>query len=127
MLRNFFKIAYRNLFRYKYYTIINILSFSLGLSAFIFVALYTQKERSFDSFHSKSDRIYRIVNIYNNDSTINKYATNPFPLSKALLKEYPTMIEQAVRVFNFQNNFHLAEYHDKHFNEKNFYYTDPRS
>ncbi len=124
MLRNFLKIAYRNLFKYKYYAIINIFSFSIGLTAFIFANLYSQNERSYDSYHSKANRIYRIINVYEKDSTLNKYATNPFPLAGALLKEFPDLVEQSVRLFNFQNNSHLVEYHDKHFNEKNFYYTD---
>ena len=124
MLRNFLKIAYRNLFKYKYYSIINIFSFSIGLTAFIFANIYNQKEHSYDTFHSKADRIYRVANVYEKDSTLNEYATNPFPLAGALLKEFPDQIEKTVRLFNFQNNSHLVKYHDKHFNEKNFFYTD---
>jgi len=124
MLRNFLKIAYRNLFKYKYYAIINIFSFSIGLTAFIFSNIYTQNERTYDSFHTKANKIFRIVNVYEKDNTINKYATNSFPLAGAITKEFPDFVEQSVRLFNFQNNSHLVEYHDKHFNEKNFYYTD---
>jgi len=125
MLRNFLKIAYRNLFKYKYYSIINIFGFAIGISVFAITYLYTLDELSYDDFHEKSERIYRIARVYEKDSTLNQYATNPFPLAKALLKEYPNYIKDAVRIFNFENNFHLAEYHDKHFNEKNFYYSDP--
>jgi putative ABC transport system permease protein len=125
MLRNFLKIAYRNLFKYKYYSIINVLGFAIGISVFAITWLYAIDELSYDDFHEKSDRIYRIARVYEKDSTLNKYATTPFPLAKALLKEFPNYIDEAVRVFNFENNFHLVEYHDKHFNEKNFYYADP--
>ena len=125
MLRNFLKIAYRNLFKYKYYSVINIFGFAIGISVFAITYLYTLDELSYDDFHEKSDRIYRLARVYEKDSTLNLYATNPFPLAKTLLKEYPNYIKEAVRVFNFENNFHLVEYHDKHFNEKNFYYTDP--
>jgi putative ABC transport system permease protein len=124
MLKNFLKIAYRNLFKYKYYSLINIIGFSIGLAAYIFANLYAQNEHSFDNFHSKSNRIFRIANVYEKDSTLNEYATNPFPLSKALMNEFPDFVEESVRLFNFETNFHLVEYHNKHFNEKNFFYTD---
>ena len=52
-------------------------------------------------------------------------ATSPFPLAAALKKEFPEQVEKVARIFNFQNNFHLVEYHDKHFNERNFFYVDP--
>ncbi len=125
MLKNFLKIAYRNLFKYKYYSIINILGFAIGLSGFAITWLFAIDELSYDAFHSKSERIFRLAQVYEKDSTLNKYATTPFPLAKKLLSEFPNYIDDAVRIFNFENNFHLVEYHDKHFNEKNFYYSDP--
>ncbi|MBN1250622.1 MAG: ABC transporter permease [Bacteroidales bacterium] len=124
MLKNFLKIAYRNLFRYKFYSIINILGFSIGLSAFLLAYIYTCNSLSFDKFHHKSNRIYRIANIYEKDSTLNKYATTPFPLSKSLLNEYPEFIESSFRIFNFQEPFQLVEYNNRNFNEKNFFFAD---
>ncbi|MFN8254694.1 MAG: ABC transporter permease [Bacteroidales bacterium] len=124
MLINFLKIAYRNLFKYKYYTLLNITGFAIGLAVVIFVGVYAARERSYDKFHKNAGRIYRIINTYEKDSTLNRYAANPFPLAKTLALEYPGIIESTVRLFNFQNNFHLVEYRDKHFNEKNFFYTD---
>ncbi|MDF1546952.1 MAG: ABC transporter permease [Bacteroidales bacterium] len=125
MLKNFLKIAYRNLFKYKYYSIINILGFAIGISTFAIASIFSVEELSYDSFHNKAERIYRIANVYEKDSTLNKYATSPFPLGNALKNEYPQFIQNVVRIFNFQNNYHLVEYHDKHYNEKNFFYADP--
>ncbi len=124
MLKSFLKIAYRNFFRYKYYSIINILSFAIGLAVFATAYLYAIDELSYDKLNKKHDRIYRIANVYEKDSTKNSYATNPFPLSKAIKNEFPEIIESSCRIFNFQNNYHLIEYHDKHFTEKNFFYVD---
>ena len=124
MLYNFLKIAFRNLFKYKYYSIVNILSFSIGLAIFATAYMYALDQLSYDRFNKKSDRIYRIVNVYEKDSTKNSYAVNPFPMAAALMKEFPQEIENACRVFNFQNNYHMVEYNGKRFNEKNFFYAD---
>jgi len=124
MLKNFLKIAYRNLFRYKFYSIINILSLSIGLSVFLLAYLYAHINLSFDKFHHNSENIYRVTTIYEKDSTLNKYATTPFPLAKSIIKEYPKYIKSYVRIFNFQKDFHLVEYNEKRYNEKNFFYAD---
>ena len=62
MIRNFFTIAWRNLMRNKIYAFINIAGLSLGLTCAILIILYTKDEVSYDKFHPKGDRIYRIVN-----------------------------------------------------------------
>lgn len=124
MLKNFLKIAYRNLFKYKYYSIINVLGFALGISAFAIAYIYAIEELSYDSYLKNSDRICRITQQYEKDSTLNDYATTPFPLASALKQEFKAEIKEVARLFNFQNNFHLIEYNDKHFNEKYFYYAD---
>lgn len=124
MLKNFLKIAYRNLFKYKYYSLINILGFAIGLAVFASAFLYAINELSYDKFHKNADRIYRIANVYEKDSTRNAYAGNPFPMARALNEEYPQYIENSCRIFNFQNYNHLVLYHDKIFTEKNFFYVD---
>ena len=60
MLRNYLKIAWRNLIRNKFYSLINILGLSTGIACFMLVALFIQDELVYDQFHSKKDRIYRI-------------------------------------------------------------------
>ena len=55
MLRNMFKIAWRNAIRQKQFTLLNILGLSIGVTACLLIALYVQDERSFDKFHEKGD------------------------------------------------------------------------
>ena len=62
MIRNFFKIAWRNVLRNKAYSLINVLGLSLGLASAMLIILFTRDEISFDKFHEHGDRIYRIVN-----------------------------------------------------------------
>lgn len=60
MLYNYFKIALRNLLKRKSYTIINLFGLTVGLTACLIIFLFVQRELSYDQFHSKSDRIFRI-------------------------------------------------------------------
>ena len=61
MLRNYFKIAWRNISRHRVFTIINVLGLSLGICACIVIYLVTSHDLSFDQFHSNKERIFRIV------------------------------------------------------------------
>ncbi|GAB5527893.1 MAG: ABC transporter permease [Roseivirga sp.] len=60
MVKNNFKIATRSLVKHKFYTGINLLGISLGIACFILTYLYVQEELSFDKFHTKADRLYRV-------------------------------------------------------------------
>ncbi|WP_202913737.1 ABC transporter permease, partial [Pararcticibacter amylolyticus] len=60
-IKNYIKIALRNLWRHKGYSFLNILGLAVGMTAFFLIFLYVSLELSYDSFHSKSDRIYRLV------------------------------------------------------------------
>jgi putative ABC transport system permease protein len=61
MIKNYFKIAIRNLWKRKVFSFINILGLSVGLTACFLIFLYVRFELGYDSFHSKADRIYRVV------------------------------------------------------------------
>lgn len=61
MLKNYFKIAFRNLWRHRIFSFINIMGLTVGMTACLLIFLYVRFELSYDRFHSKADRIYRIV------------------------------------------------------------------
>jgi putative ABC transport system permease protein len=61
MLRNYFKIAWRNLMKNKTFSFINIFGLTIGLTSFLLIALYVFDELTFDKFHKNADRIYRVV------------------------------------------------------------------
>ncbi len=63
MLKNYFKIAFRNLRKQKLYSLINILGLSLGISCCIIIYLFIQDEYSFDRFHANGENIYRLEEI----------------------------------------------------------------
>ena len=63
MLKNYFHVAIRFLLRNKIYTLVNISGLAIGMTACILIFLYVQDDLSYDRFHSKADRIWRILTI----------------------------------------------------------------
>ena len=61
MIRNYFKIAFRNLWKHKLFSVLNIIGLSIGLSASFVIGLMIYYDYTFDKFHQDSDRIYRIT------------------------------------------------------------------
>jgi putative ABC transport system permease protein len=61
MIKNYLKIAFRNLLKHKVFSLINILGLAVGMTACFLIYLYVSFELSYDSFHKNDDRIYRIV------------------------------------------------------------------
>src|SRR5437879_8291414 len=60
MIKNFFKIAWRNLLRHKRMTIINVAGLGIGMAATILIVLWVQNELSFDNYQPDADNLYRI-------------------------------------------------------------------
>ena len=77
MFRNYLKVAVRNLLRHKIYAFINVLGLAVGIAASVLIFLYVKDETSYDRFHAKSDRIYRITADWSNkgDSKIHQLGT----------------------------------------------------
>lgn len=96
MLKNFFKIAYRSLWRSKGFSVINITGLAIGMAAAILIILWIQNELSFDGFHVNKDRIYQVWSraTYNGEIGTSNHVSAP--LARAVEKEVPE-IERAVR------------------------------
>ncbi len=64
MLRHFFQIAWRNLMKRKLYSFINIAGLTIGMACCVLIAVYILNELSYDRYHLKSDRIYRVTQAF---------------------------------------------------------------
>jgi putative ABC transport system permease protein len=106
MIRNFFKVAYRNLLRSKGFSTINITGLAVGMASAILILLWIQNELSYDQFHTKKDRIYEAWNRARFDGKLMCWNTTPKVLARTLEHDLPE-IERAVRV-NWTNNFLLS-------------------
>src|SRR5580692_2327603 len=90
MLRNYFKIALRQLKKQGFYSAIKIGGFALGIATCLLIALYIRFELSFDTGYANGDRLYRVVECFVMDNgTIGKGPAMPAPFAQELEKEFP--------------------------------------
>src|SRR5688572_2319042 len=103
MVKNFFKVAFRNILRSKGFSFINIFGLAVGMASAVLIVLWIQNELSYDQFHKNKDRIYEAWNRANFDSKLFCWNTTPKVLARTLERELPE-VERAVRV-NWPSNF----------------------
>ena len=90
MIGNYFKIAWRSLWKNKGYSAINIFGLTIGLSASIFIFLWVYDELSYDKFHANADRIFKIfINNKYPDGRIETYPATPAKLKDVIKNEIP--------------------------------------
>ncbi|MEX8548728.1 MAG: ABC transporter permease [Mucilaginibacter sp.] len=97
MIKNHFKIAFRNLWKSKGYSAINIFGLAIGLAICLLITLFVIDELSYDRYNKKADRIYRVNTYIHLNGSDFKQRVTPAPMAAALVKDYP-QIEQAVRL-----------------------------
>ncbi|MEL7148566.1 MAG: ABC transporter permease, partial [Bacteroidota bacterium] len=126
MIRNYLKITLRNVYRQKVYSVLNIAGLSIGLVCFMLIALYINDELSYDRFHSKSERIYRVLENFESEGIGEHSASLPFPTGPALKNDFSGQVAHAVRLFNFQSpTLALSnKAADKAFNESHLFFAD---
>ncbi len=123
MLLNNLKIAVRSLQKKGFYSTINILGLALGLTAALFIWQYVAFERSYDVFHSKADRIFRITTSYlTGGMQDSEDAMASAPIGPALKEEYPEVVSY-VRVTPEYGRT-VFEVGDKKFEERKVFYVD---
>ncbi len=98
MIRNYLKVAWRNLVKNKTFSIINIVGLASGLACFILIALYVTDELSYDKFNEKIDRIYRINSDIEFGGNKLHMTVTPDPMAAALKQDYP-QVESYCRIY----------------------------
>ncbi len=101
MLKNYFKIAWRNLKKNKGFTAINIIGLSLGIGCFVMISMFVIDELSYDHYHEKANRIYRINSDIVFGGTEMSMAVSSDPMGEALKRDYPE-VEEYVRFYASQ-------------------------
>ena len=89
MLKNYLKIAYRNLINNKVFSLINILGLSIGLTATILILLWVHYESTYDAFHKNADDIYIMAIEWPAGEEMHKALSTPPPLAAALKQDFP--------------------------------------
>jgi putative ABC transport system permease protein len=89
MLKNYFKIAWRNLLRNKLYSLINIIGLAIGVSCCVLIFLYVQYELSYDTYNTKSDRIFRLTTESHEPNKVVSFAPTSPVISVRLQANFP--------------------------------------
>ncbi|MEO6548744.1 MAG: ABC transporter permease [Ferruginibacter sp.] len=99
MIKNYLKIAWRNLVKNKTFSFINIAGLAIGLGSFLLIALYVADELSYDRYNENADRIYRVNSDIRFGGTDLKLAACSDPMGATLKRDYP-QVEEFVRFYN---------------------------
>ncbi len=121
MLKNYLKITTRNLTKNKLFSIVNILGLTIGITCFILIGLFVLDELTYDSFNTKSGRIFRLNSYYKVGDNRFNLANSPMPLANALKLECPE-IEKTARVLP-GNNIYVKK-DNEYIKEESFFYAD---
>lgn len=122
MIRNYLKIAFRNLLRSKIFSFINIFGLSVGLATCLLIMLYVIDELSYDKHHKDGAQIFRVAL----QTADEKWSSMAAPLAEGFKKDFAE-VEETTRLLNFPNIDKVLltnEKADKQFYETNAYYVD---
>lgn len=114
MIKNYLKLAFRNLYKSKAHTIINISGLAVGMASVILILLWIQNEVSHDRFYKKIDRIYTACNRDTVNGKVEAWNNTPKIMGPTIKAEFPE-VEDVVRVNDYGANF-LLTVGDKHLN-----------
>ena len=121
MIKNFFKVAWRNLLRNKFYSILNIAGLAIGIACCMLIVLFVVDELSYDKYYAKADRIYRITA----DGALNgsnfDLAVVGSPVGQAMVDDHPEVVD-FVRFRDGGSPF--IRYEDNVFKEEKFVWVD---
>ena len=126
MIRNYLKIAFRNLARYKFISFINLFGLTVGLTCCFLILAYILHEVSYDKFQPNADRVYRVTRSFNNPQTgalsLNLSTVAP-PFGPLLQNDFKE-IENMTRLIS--NGTTSVKYDEKMLNEQNIYFADDK-
>ena len=119
MLRNYLNVAFRNLFRQRVHSLINITGLSVGIAACLVIMLYVRYELSFENVHTDADRIYRVNSFFGTSGIQENLAVTPNKVVGFAQREAPE-VEAATRIFGFRSSTQIIVKQG----ERAFYETD---
>ena len=108
MFKNYMIVAVRNLMRHRVYSVISVLGLAIGMATCFVIVRYIQDELSFDGWHTKADRIYRVIRETRSGGESHYLPNTSGALAQALQQEFPE-VEKAVRVWPWFVDVRLGE------------------
>ena len=95
MFRNYLRVAFRNLWRHRVFSVINLLGLAIGMASFLLISRYVAFERSYDDFNVRADRIYRIDCDTRTETEVIHTGTTAGATGGAIKAAFPEVEEQA--------------------------------
>ena len=128
MFQNYFKIGWRNLAKQKMYSAVKIGGFALGIAACLLIALFINDELSYDKHIPDAERIYRVVEAYNDNGKIERGVWFEAPFAKAIKDDYPEIEKvgrlNASELFGAGSNEFRRADQLENFHDEGFVYAD---
>lgn len=121
MLKNLVKTAVRHILKHPGYSFLNVLGLTLGITSALFLLIYVSDEVSYDRYHEKADRIYRVSSTITETDDQFTWIVAQIPFGPQVAQDYPE-VEAYVRFINMPRA--LYKYEDKEFVEEDFFYAD---
>jgi putative ABC transport system permease protein len=121
MIKNLLLIALRNFRKDKWYSLLNVLGLTLGITFSLFLILYIKDELTYDRYHEKADRIFRIVSYIQERDKNTNWTLTQLPLAATLKKDFPE-VEESVRFQGRERTLFKNGIHE--FYETKVYYAD---
>jgi putative ABC transport system permease protein len=122
MFKNYFKTAFRNLWKNKIFSAINIFGLSAGLACCILIFLFIQNELSYDTFNIKANNIYRLTSTMQSTNGERDLAVTPAPWAPLMKNDFPE-IKEYVRLLKTEKT-DIGQPGQKHFYETGLLYAD---
>src|SRR4026209_2791833 len=124
MIKNYLKIAFRNLTRYKFISFINLFGLTIGLTCCLLILAFILHEVSYDKYQPDADRVYRVTRNFRNPETgaVSLNLSTVAPPFGPLLKNDFGEIENMTRVL--RNGLTPVRYEEKMINEDDGYWAD---
>src|SRR5437763_3064982 len=120
MIHHYLLIAWRNLWKNKVFSIINLLGLAIGLSCCLLMTLYIRHELSYDNFQKKGDRVVIVIMEYSFSGAVNKGNYTSTKVAPSFKKNFPE-VESAIRM---TKRTRVVKTGDKLFNEDKFAFAD---
>jgi len=126
MWRNYLLVSLRNIRKYKGFSLINIAGLAIGIASCLLILLFVQSELSYDRFHEKTERIYRVGFTFHVGTNQFDAALGPCPLAEALVENFPE-VQSAARIFARQSRGGdvFVRFGEKRYKENKFLWADP--
>lgn len=122
MIRNYFKVAIRNILKHKFFSAINVLGLSIGMACCLFIFIYVTDELSYDKFHQDADNIYRVGLLGRMGGQEFNTSNSSWPVASTMQNEVPG-IESTLRLWPRQQPL-VFKYEDLTFSEEKVIYAD---